>query len=97
MLLGSQVNQPDPETIVFSTATRACFYTAQFPLPIGQSVTFKLKSPNVADSNVWVRACLYEVGIFTLRDEIATLLGYGQRVTNVYDDNANGIYPYVLG
>lgn len=62
--------QPDPQLLYFGEVETARTFTEQFPLPVGVTVTFKVKSPNAADSNVWVNACLYEVSVESIRDEI---------------------------
>jgi hypothetical protein len=103
MLLGGQVNQPEPQLVTFSSDTQAGMFTHQFPLPVGQSVTFKFKSPNAADSNVWVRVCLYEVGVESIRDELLAIISRLNKTTNVYGPgtgggttatgDATGVYP----
>lgn len=107
MLLGGNTVQPEPQWITFSTETRSAAFTEQFPLPVGDSVTFKLKSPNVADTSVWVRVCLYEVGVESIRDELAaiqsqltSILVTMRNTTNVYDDThspGSGVYPTTSG
>jgi hypothetical protein len=70
MMLDSNTLQPDPQLIWFNTQTRANAFTEQFVLPRGATVIFKLKSPNAADTSVWVRVCIYEVGIFSILDDL---------------------------
>jgi len=89
VILGSQTLQPDPQLIWFSTATRATIFSAQFPLPVGQTVYFHVKSPNAADTSVWVRACIYSVS------EIAKMsygVSGGGGIINTYED-PGGVYP----
>lgn len=86
---GSQVNQPDPQLIYFSTAIRVSVFTVQFPLPVNETVTFKIKSPNAADTTVWTHACIYEVANLS---KSTSLLGGGNTITNIYDD-PGGVYP----
>jgi hypothetical protein len=100
MLFGSHVNQPDPQTITFSIAAQASVFTEQFPLPIGETVTFKVKSPNPADSSVYVHCCIYEVGVESIRDELAAILAEMRRTTNVYDETGvpgSGVYSRTTG
>lgn len=85
MELGSQTVQPDPQLVWFSTATRTSVFTEQFPLYIGESVTLKIKSPNAADSDVNVHACIVEVGVESIRDDIALVLTK-LKVLNVFDE-----------
>lgn len=101
---GSQVNQPDPQYVTFSTATRASVFTEQFPLAIGQTVYAKIKSPNAADTSVWVQCCIFEVGVESIRDDLTTItsslsdlsddvgamLAESRIVTNVYDNTGSG-------
>lgn len=94
---GNQVNQPDPQYITFSTAVRASVFTEQFPLAVGQTVYAKVKSPNAADTNVWVRACIFEVGVESIRDDLSDIadgleaLRVGSRtITNVYNNTGSG-------
>lgn len=70
MLLGTHTHQPDPQLIWFDTQTTVMLFTEQFVLPVGEGVTFKLKSPNAADTSVWVNICLYEVGVYSILDEL---------------------------
>jgi hypothetical protein len=88
MLLGSQVVQPDPQLIWFNTATRSAVFTEQFPLYVGETVTLKVKSPNAADNSVYVRACIVEVGVESIRDDLARILAKQNRVLNVWDESA---------
>lgn len=101
MELGNQTNQPDPQIIYFSTATRASVFTEQFPLYMNETVVIKVKSPNAADSDVYVHACILEVGVESIRDDLALILASLRTVKNVYDDtggtggesSARGVYP----
>jgi len=52
--------QPDPQTIAYSTAVTSGIFTVDFPVPAGAAVTFKLKSPNVADTDVDVTVYLID-------------------------------------
>lgn len=90
MTLGGQTVQPDPQLIWFSTATRSAVFTEQFPLYIGETVTLKIKSPNAADTSVYVRACIIEVGVESIRDDIARLLVELGRPVNVFPDTGGG-------
>ena len=58
--VGSQVVQPDPQIITFSTAVRAAVWTTVFPVPANTQVLLKVKSPNAADTDVDVTAYLYD-------------------------------------
>ena len=100
MLLGSQTVQPDPQLIWFSTATRAAVFTEQFPLYIGETVTLKIKSPNAADTDVNVHACIVEVGVESIRDDLETIIANQSQVLNVFDERpvplntaTVGVYP----
>ena len=99
---GSRINQPDPQMIYFSTDTQASVFTEQFPLYIGETVYAKIKSPNAADTSVWVRACIVEVGVESIRDDLSLILSRLSTVKNVYDEtgggaggtaSATGVYP----
>ena len=86
---GDQVNMPDPQLIAFSSSTQASVFTEQFVLPINETATAKIKSPNAADTSVWTHCCIYEVSTpakmsyATSTDEI---------IMNIYDD-PGGVYP----
>ena len=80
---GSQTNMPDPQLIFFSTAVRASIFTEQFVLPITETVTAKIRSPNAADTAVWTHACIYEVSDLS---KTSSAVGGGDTITNVYDD-----------
>jgi len=89
---GGQTNQPNAQYVSFDTTTRSSIFTQQFPLPVGQSVTFKVKSQNASDSSVWIRACLYEVGVESIRDDLediiddlTALFARSQVLVNTYD------------
>jgi hypothetical protein len=86
---GSQINQYDAQLIRYSTAVRTSVFTEQFPLPIGEAVTFKLKSPNAADSSVWCHACLYEVSDLS---KMSSIGGVTNTIINDYTD-PGGVYP----
>ena len=103
---GSQVVEPDPQLIYYSSATRAAVFTEQFPLPVGGTVYAKIKSPNAADTAVWVRSCIYEVGVESIRDELALIIsrlgttvvstpqsGTGGGVYPTSDGSGTGVYP----
>lgn len=59
--VGGQTVQPSPQTLTFSTAVRASFFTAEFPVPAGAEVVVKVLSPNAGDTDVDVTAYLYDV------------------------------------
>lgn len=90
MMLGSQTVQPDPQLIWFNTQTRCAVFTEQFPLYVGETVTLKIKSPNGADTSVYVRACIIEVGVESIRDDLARLIALQSTVTNVFDESTAG-------
>lgn len=102
MMFGTHTVQPDPQLITFNTVTTACVFTEQFPLAVGETVTFLIRSPNPADVAVYLRTCVYEVAVESIRDELADLkvkinavLTYAQSVLNVYNDTAaprTGVY-----
>jgi hypothetical protein len=101
MELGSQVNQPEPQIIYFSTDTQASVFTEQFPLYRNETVVIKVKSPNAADTDVYVHACIIEVGVESIRDDLALIIANQRIVKNVYDDTggadgegtSRGVYP----
>lgn len=100
MILDGQTVQPDPQLVWFSTALRACIFTEQFPLYVGGTVTFKIKSPNAADTSVYVHACIVEVGVESIRDDLQAVLLNQRSVKNVYDESgggsgggSTGVYP----
>lgn len=99
MQFDSQTNMPDPQHITFSTATRASVFTEQFPLPVGQTVTFKVKSPNAADTAVWTRATVYEVGVESLREDILAIVNKQRQTKQIYDNSSGGggVYPVTTG
>ncbi len=86
---GDRVTQPDPQLIYFSTAVQANIFTTQFPLPINETVTLKIKSPNTADTSVWVHACVYEVSEIS---QYSYATGSSNTITNTYTDTG-GVYP----
>jgi hypothetical protein len=85
---GDQVNMPDPQLVYFSTSTRASIFTEQFVLPIGQTVTTKIKSPNVADTSVYTHACIYEVSELS---KMSYATGGSNTIVNTYEDSG-GVY-----
>jgi hypothetical protein len=99
IMFGSQTNMPDPQLINYSTATRVSVFTEQFPLPVGETVTTKIKSPNAADTSVWCHACIYEVGVESIRDELSIISKWTRGKTTVEDDTGgsdgtpSGVYP----
>ena len=60
--VGGQTVEPDPQIVWFSTAIRAAVFTSIFPVPAKMEVIIKVKSPNVADSDVDVTAYLFDIG-----------------------------------
>jgi len=93
---GSRPVQPSPQKITFSTDAACSVFTEQFPLPVGESVTAKIKSPNAADTSVYIHCCIYEVGVESIRDDIAALMVRLGQTTNVYSNtggsSASGVY-----
>jgi hypothetical protein len=71
---GSQVNQPDPQLITFSTSARASVFTEQFPLYVGETVYMKIKSPNAGDTDVHIQASILEIGLQVLSSSILSLI-----------------------
>jgi len=61
ILVGDWTLQPDPQSVLFSSAVRATVFTSAFPVPADTVVTIKIKSPNAADTDVEVTSYLYEV------------------------------------
>lgn len=61
--VGGQTVQPSPQTITFSTAVRATVFTTDFPVPANAEVILRVKSPNIADSDVDVTAYLYDTTV----------------------------------
>ncbi len=59
--IGSQVLEPDPQTIAFSTGLRSSLFTSAFPVPANTEVQIGIKSPNASDSGVDITSYLYEV------------------------------------
>ena len=102
ILYGSNIFQPNPQKITFDTSTRAAVSTEQIVIPRGQTITLQVKSPNVADTSVWVSCCLYDAGDSSLGDELESLeiLYTTMRAQlNVYDARTypgGGLYPYRL-
>lgn len=107
LMFGSNACQPDPQLVRFSVSTTASVLTEQFPLPVGETVTAKIASPNAADSSVYVHCCIYEVGVESIRDELEAMqesldgITIALRTTkNVYDDTnspGGGVYPTTTG
>lgn len=61
--IGGQTLQPSPQSITFSTATRATIFTMAFPVPLNTSVVVNVLSPNSGDTDVDVTAVLYAIGL----------------------------------
>jgi len=76
--VGGQTIQPSPQTLTFSTAVRASFFTAEFPVPAGAEVVVRVLSPNAADTDVDVTAFLYDV----LGGKIAATIAAGDIATD---------------
>ena len=85
---GSNVNQPNPQLVYFGTDTRASVFTEQFPLPINETVTLKIKSPNAADTSVWTQACIYEVYAVS---KMSYATAGSNTIVNTYD-TTGGVY-----
>lgn len=60
VVVNNQTVQP-VQSIPFTTAVRSGIVTNQFIVPANKSVQFKLTSPNPADTNVNVKAEIYNV------------------------------------
>ena len=96
--VGGQTVQPSPQTLTFSTAVRASFFTAEFPVPAGAEVVVKVLSPNAGDTDVDVTAYLYDViGSLTLgvtsaavNDESASTTIFVTTLTEATNDHYNG-------
>ena len=86
---GDNVNQPNPQLVYFGTDTRATVFTEQFPLPINETVTLKIKSPNAADTSVWIQACIYEVYAKSKMSSIAST--DSNTIVNTYN-TSGGVY-----
>ena len=86
---GNQTNMPDPQIMAFSTAARASVFTEQFVLPVNETVTTKIKSPNAADTGVWTHACIYEV---TDLSKMSYATGGRNTIISTYEDSG-GVYP----
>jgi len=89
--IGGQTVQPEPQLIYFSADVRAMTFTEQFTLYAGDTVNFKVKSPNAADTDVTVKACLIETGTNDARTDLdaiiaslAAITTAQNRVKNVY-------------
>jgi hypothetical protein len=103
--VSGQTVQPDPQLINFSTAVRAMTFTEQFTLYDGDTVNFKVLSPNAADTDVTVKACLIETGSHDTRvdldaiiADIATLTSTERTVKNVYGsdkETSEGVIPEI--
>jgi len=59
--IGSQNVQPAPQPYDFGTSLRAAAKTNIIIIPKGQEVKAYIKSPNAADTNVAVKAYLFEI------------------------------------
>ena len=72
---GTYTLQPNTQFVFFEVGpTSGSVMTESFYLGVGDTVTFSMKSPNAADTSVWVRACIYEVAVQTLRDDLTSIL-----------------------
>ena len=58
--IGGQTVQPSPQIIVFETEAFSAIWTTPFPVPANAEVILRIKSPNVADSDVAIMAYLYD-------------------------------------
>lgn len=99
MEVGGQTFQPDPQLIVFSTAARAAVVTEQFPLYDTEAISAKIKSPNAADTDVTIKACIIEAGSSTGRSDADDTLEDLRRVKNVYGQDqptTRGLFPEPL-
>jgi hypothetical protein len=85
---GQQINQYDAQLVRFSTAVRASVFTEQFPLPVNESVTFKIKSPNATDTSVWTHATLYEVSDLS---KMSSIGGMNNTIVNEYNEGTGGV------
>lgn len=72
--IGGQTVQPEPQLIRFSTDVRAMTFTERFTLYDTEAVEFKVKSPNAADTDVTVKACLIETGSHDARTDLDQIL-----------------------
>lgn len=59
--VGGQIVEPSPQTVTFSTAVRVGIWTASFPVPANQSVVISVTSPNSGETDVDVKAHLFDV------------------------------------
>lgn len=87
---GSQVNQPDPQLITFSTNLRASVFTEQFPLYVGETVYMKIKSPNSGDTDVHIQASILEIGLQLLSESIQSLIDRMSTIHYVDGDCGGG-------
>src|SRR5690606_22286596 len=55
--------QPSPQSITFAAVARAAVYTFAFPVPANRAVVIKALSPNAGDTDVAVRATLYDAAV----------------------------------
>ena len=85
---GSQTNMPDPQLVYFNTAGRASVFTEQFVLPVNETVTARIRSPNAADTAVWTYCCIYEV---TDLSKMSFGISPTGTITNIYTDSG-GVY-----
>jgi hypothetical protein len=99
--IGGVVLEPDPQVVTFSTAVRSTVFTSSFPVPANKQVILKVKSPNVADTDVDVTAYLYQVPSISLsemknfdpaNDTVATVTSVGTCTTNTDMRGTNGAY-----
>ena len=85
---GQNTTQPNPQLVYFSTDTECTVFTQQFPLPINETVTLKIKSPNAADTSVWTQACIYEV---YAKSKMSFAVSDSNTIVNTYD-TTGGVY-----
>lgn len=100
--IGSSPVMPDTQYVWFGEVSRAIVYSRQFTLPVGETASISVKSPNSADTSVWVKACIYEIGIESLRTDISSevteiigsVVAAGYNRTVRYEEIGNvGVYP----
>jgi hypothetical protein len=72
--IGGQTVQPEPQLIRFSADVRAMTFTERFTLYDTEAVEFKVKSPNAADTDVTVKACLIETGSHDTRTDLNQII-----------------------
>jgi len=66
--VNGQTVQPSPQGIVFGTEVRSSAWTSIFPVPAGEEVVLRVKSPNGADTDVAVTAYLYDIHTYASAD-----------------------------